>query len=125
MAKKILVIDDEEILIKTFSHLLEKQGYEVLFALRGPDAMALAEAEDFDLVLSDIRLPGQNGVEIVRNIYELLKKEKRNCPAVIFITGYADQDLERQAKELNPIAFLSKPFDTLKLLKLIKEKIGK
>lgn len=124
MKKKILVIDDEEILTKTFARLLEKQGYEVLFALRADDAFAIAESEDFDLILSDIRIPGKNGVEIVKEMQAIFLKEGRAMPPVIFITGFADELLEEQAKQLNPVAYLSKPFDAIKLLKTIENRVG-
>ncbi len=113
---KILVIDDEEILTKTFARLLEKHGYEVFIATHPQDAIALAEEMDFDLILCDIRMPGQNGVETARQIRA--KQDRERIP-IIFLTGYADEDQEREAQELKPIAYLIKPFDAFHLLRLI------
>lgn len=113
MAKKILVIDDEEIIIKSLSKLLEKNGYEVFIAKNGQDAIVMTEEEDFDLIVADIRMPGINGVETVESI-------KKKIPT-IFITGYADEIIEKKAKVLHPIAYIYKPFDIAELVNKVKE----
>lgn len=121
MAKKILVIDDEELITKTFCNLLEKQGLDVLIAKRNEDAIVLIEENDFDLIICDIRMPGQNGVQTIREIEELLESQKRKKPPVIFITGYFDKGLEDEAKKLGCIAFLYKPFDIEELLDAVSK----
>lgn len=55
MAKKILLIDDEELIMRSLSKLLEKSGYEVFIAKNGQDAMIMTEEDDFGLILADIR----------------------------------------------------------------------
>ena len=120
MRKKILVIDDEEILIKTFSRLLDKLNYEVLVASRPEDALAMAEEEDFDLILCDIRMPGKNGVETMREIHSILEKRGKEKVPVIFLTGFADKKVEEDAQTLNPVAYVFKPFDTPQLLQTIE-----
>jgi CheY-like chemotaxis protein len=116
VAKNILVIDDEEIIIKTLSKLLEKNGYSVLVAKNGQDALAMIEEESFDLIVADIRMPGMNGVEIIQDIYKNLGK---SIPT-IFITGYADEEMKKSAKALKPIAYIYKPFDMVELINKIK-----
>lgn len=116
MAKKILVVDDEELIIKSLSRLLEKNGYEVFIAKNGQDALIMTEEEDFDLILADIRMPGVNGVETIRSIYDNLKAKKSKNIPTIFITGYADKNIEGDAKTLNPIAYIYKPFDIEELV---------
>jgi len=124
MAKKILVIDDEEIIIKSLSKLLEKNGYEVFVAKNGQDAIVMAEEEDFDLILADIRMPGMNGVEAVEQIYkDKLKRKEKKMPT-IFITGYSDEANEKKAKTLAPLAYIYKPFDINELLDKIRKAIG-
>lgn len=118
MSKRILVVDDEEILTRSFSRLLEKAGYEVFTAKNGGDAVVYCDEADFDLIICDVRMPGLNGVDAIKNI---LEKKKIN---VIFITGYADANLEKSAKELNPVAYLSKPFDVQNLLQIVKKQLG-
>lgn len=121
--KKILVVDDEEILTKTFCKLLEKVGYEVMVASRSEDAIVMAEEEDFDLVISDIRMPGLNGVDMVEKIQKVRREKNKPELQIIFLTGYADKDLEGRAKEGKPLGYILKPFDLTELLGLIKKAI--
>lgn len=119
MAQKILLIDDEEIICRTLVKGLERHGYEVYMAKNGSDAVVLAEEEEFDLVISDIRMPGKNGVEVVRELADIFKTKGVKVPA-IFITGYADEKLEKAAKELNPVAVIHKPFDYARFLECVE-----
>ena len=124
MAKKILVIDDEELIIRSLSKLLEKNGFEVFGTKNSQDAIVMAEEEDFDLILADIRMPGLNGVEMVEQIYKSrLEKKQKKMPA-IFITGYADEVMEKKAKTLAPLAYVYKPFDINELLNKIKKALS-
>lgn len=116
MTKKILVIDDEELITKSLTKLLEKEGFEVYTAKRGEDAITLCEEENFDLIIADIRMPGINGIDTIEHIYNKLKK----IPT-IFITGYADEKYEERAHKLSPIAFIYKPFDIKDFVEKIKE----
>lgn len=120
MAKKILVLDDEEILTKTFVRLLEHEGYEVLVASRGNDALVMVEEEDFDLLLCDIRMPGENGRITAKRIQELRGAQGRKDIPLLFLTGYADEAPEKEAKELKPLAYVFKPFDSQELLNMIR-----
>ena len=120
MKKRILVIDDEEILTKTLARLLERQNYEVLVASRPEEACMMTKGKDFDLILCDIRMPEKNGVETIREIRSLTKSKSKGETPVIFLTGFADVKLEKEAQTLNPIAYIFKPFDTLKLLEVIE-----
>lgn len=121
MSKKILVIDDEELIVKSLSKLLERNGFEVFIIKNGQDAIAIAEEEYVDLIISDIRMPGMNGIETIRNILGIYTQKKSPAPAVIFITGYADKKIEKEAKDLNPAAYIYKPFDISALVDKINE----
>ena len=121
MAKRILLIEDEELIIKSVKKLLEKDGFGVLIAKSGQDALMLSECEKFDLIIADIRMPGINGVETIKSINETMCKRGLKAPVVIFITGYADEEIEQEAEALNPIAYIYKPFDICDLISKIKE----
>ena len=116
MRKKILVIDDEELIIKSLAKLLEKNGFEVFVAKNGQDALAIVEGENFNLIIADIRMPGMSGVETIESIYENTKKKT----PVIFITGYADKEIEQKAESLKPVAYIYKPFDISELVNKIR-----
>jgi len=125
MPKKILVIDDEEIIIKSLSKLLERNGHEVFIAKNGEDAIVMIEEIDFDLILADIRMPGINGVEAVKCIYEKMAEKGEGRIPAIFITGYTDDITEKKAKSLSPEAYIYKPFDTKELLNTINKILTK
>lgn len=113
------MIDDDELLTKTFSRLLVKQNYDVMLATKPEDALVIAREKDCDLILCDIRMPGKNGVETIREIQTMREELRKTCPPVIFLTGFADPKLETDARTLNPFAYVFKPFDTQELLGLI------
>lgn len=124
MGKKILVIDDEELLTKTFSKVLEKQGYEVYIAKKGQDGCEMAEEVNFDLIISDIRMPGLDGVEAVSKIRDIYLKKKWGKVPEIFITGFADEITEKQARGMKPSAFIMKPFDIQELLQAVRNALS-
>lgn len=123
MAKKILVIDDEGIVTKSLQKLLKKEGYEVVAANSGKEAIEKARNADFDLIVSDIRMPVINGIDTLREIRQITKElGKRPIPEVV-ITGYADEDYYKRALELKVAEYIYKPFDTKELLEAIKKNL--
>ena len=124
MKKQILVIDDEELITKSLVLALEKSGYEVLVAKRCDEATAMAEAVDFDLIISDIRMPGINGIETVTRILNVMAKRNVQKIPTIFMTGYADPKSEEEANALNPKAYILKPFDLMLFLEEVKKALG-
>ena len=124
MAKNILIIDDEELIIKSLRKLLEKEGYSVFIAKNGQDAVIMAEEESFDLIVADIRMPGMNGVETVQSIYQGLDKRNLKRMPVIFITGYADVEIKKKAQTLKPLAYIYKPFDISELVDKVRDILG-
>lgn len=119
--KRILIIDDEEIIVRSLSKLLEKKGYEVYSTKSGADALILSEEEDFDLIISDIRMPGKNGVDLCRELQTNLAHTNKKKIPIIFITGFADESLEKQAQTLAPVAYIHKPFDVFEMLTIIEK----
>jgi len=124
MAKQILVIDDEELITRSLVLALEKSGYEVLVAKQCDEALAMAEAIDFDLIISDIRMPGVDGIETVRRVLDLMTKRGVRQAPRIFMTGYADSDAEEGAKSLRANAYILKPFDLADFLLEVKKALG-
>ena len=100
MAKTILVVDDEELLTKTFTRLLEKSGYEVYVAKNAQHALDMVEELDFDLIITDVRMPGMDGIDILKEIRQRdNSKDKPNRIPEIVVTGYASDEKEAQARE--------------------------
>jgi CheY-like chemotaxis protein len=123
MAKKILVIEDETIITKSLKKLLEKNGYQVTVTNSGREAVKEAESQDFDLIVSDIRMPDLDGIETIKAIRKLRTGQNKPSVPEILITGYADEDKYKNAVELKVAAYLYKPFDTSDLLKAIEQNI--
>ncbi len=122
MKKKILLIDDDLLVSKSLARLLEKNGYEVGTAHNAPDGIALAAVTNFDLIISDIRMPGQNGIVAVQKIKEIY--EKKNIYAgFLLISGYAEEDTPEHAIRLGINKFLFKPFSNEIFLKSVTEEL--
>jgi len=122
--KNILVIDDEELVTLSLKRLLKKEGYDVTVAVNGREAMQKIKEADFDLVISDVRIPEMDGIEIIKQIRTFLRKADKKPVPEILITGYADQDKYEEALGLKVTEYLYKPFDNVELLRLVKKAIG-
>ena len=124
MAKKILVIDDEELITKSLLRLLSAEGYNVAVAKNGSEALDRVKGADFDLIVSDVRMPELDGIETIRQIRAYLEKSNKNQIPEILITGYADKEKYETAMDLKVADYLYKPFDREDFLKVIKRTIG-
>ncbi|MBI5100471.1 MAG: sigma-54-dependent Fis family transcriptional regulator [Nitrospirae bacterium] len=102
---KILVIDDEDIVRTSCSRTLSPEGYEVKLVKSGFDGFKLLEEEQFDIVLTDLKMPEIDGIEILRRI-----KEKWPEVEVIIITGYQTVDTAVKSIKLGAFDYLEKPF---------------
>jgi len=116
---RILIIDDDPLVLKTFQKVLINEGYEVIPASSYESALESFSKKEFDLVLSDIRMPGKNGVETVAEIQSKLKEAGKADLPIIFITGYADYGQEINARFHGEI--LSKPVDVQRLISAVRD----
>ena len=103
---RILLVDDEDSLRITLAANLELEGYEVSEAASGEEALELAEQKPFDIVLSDIRMPGMNGVELFR----ALKVKMPSVPCVL-MSAFSLEELVSSALAEGVFTLLPKPFD--------------
>lgn len=85
--KAILFVDDHEVLARLSCEILEMQGYRAVSAYNGEDALQKFEQDDFDILVTDFRMEGMNGVELARKIHE----RHPEIP-VIIVTGYGPVD---------------------------------
>lgn len=123
MAKKILVIDDEAVITKSLSKLLTKQGYDVAVAHTFHEAMEKVEQQDFNLIVSDVRMPEGDGIETITAIREYLKKEHKPPVPEVFITGYTSEEKYKSAVDLKVAGYLYKPFDIQEFLDAVRKNI--
>jgi len=116
MAFKILIAEDEEITVKHLVNTLKKEGYAVDSASNGIDALRKVEADSFDLLIADIKMPGMTGIELLERV-----REKTPELEVIIVTGYGSIGSAIEAMKKGAIEYLTKPFDLDELLM----KVGK
>ena len=101
---KILVIDDEKPTLTMFRLFLGAYGYEVLTAENGAEGLEIFKKERPSIVLTDIKMPGIDGLLVLQQIKQIDKKTE-----VIVITGHGDTDLAKQALTLDAVDFINKP----------------
>jgi CheY-like chemotaxis protein len=125
--KKILVVDDNEIILKTISLRLQGAGYQVITALDGSEAVSAARKETPDLILLDVSFPPDvGGVEWdgFRIMEWFRRMENVKKTPVIVITGGDDAKFKERAVSGGAVAFFNKPLDHDDLLKVIRATLG-
>jgi two-component system response regulator (stage 0 sporulation protein F) len=113
----ILIVDDEEGLREGLSKLLESEGYAVLSAESGEQALQILQQSHIDLVLTDMRMPGMDGIELLKKI-----RERHPNVGVIILTGYGQIESYIEAMNFGAIEYVSKPFKVNEL-KFIVNKV--
>lgn len=101
---QVLVIDDDAVVGRSFDRTLSDKGYEVSTALSGEEALETMNKSNFDVVFTDIKMPGMDGLEVTERI-------KARCPwtPVVVITGYGTEENEAEASVLGASGFVRKP----------------
>ena len=111
---KALVIDDEQIVLDSVSKILKDENYEVDVFLSGREGLDQAIKKEYDIVLTDIRMPDIGGMRVLRDV----KRAKPSLPVVI-ITGYASVKSAVQAMKLGAADYIEKPFTPDQLLRAV------
>ena len=117
---KILVVDDERIVLISIKKLLEKEGYQVQLSESAKDALEKVKNNEFSLIICDIRLPGEDGIELIKKIRKHLKDNGKSEIPEILITGYADIARYQEAVDLGIKDYIHKPFDNKNLIFAVK-----
>jgi DNA-binding NtrC family response regulator len=113
--KKILVIDDEAIVRVSCERVLTPEGYDVRVVSKGADALDILSRENFDLVLTDLKMPDMDGLEVLKEI-----KSRWPRINVIIITGYGTISTAVQAIKLGAYEYLEKPFTPEDILRAVQ-----
>jgi CheY-like chemotaxis protein len=116
VAKKILIVDDDAVVVKYLKTLLEDHGYDTCTAADSKEGLAVVRKEKPDLITLDLEMPGEWGPRFYRKLRQ--DKLLRDIPIVV-ISGIDGDHAVKDA-----VAFLAKPFDSDKLLGIIKKTIG-
>ena len=106
---KILIVDDEKLLVKGIKFNLENDGYDVDAVYNGEDALALAQENEYDLIVLDLMLPKMDGLEVCRRIREFSKVP------VVMLTAKGEDTDKLLGFEYGADDYISKPFNVLEL----------
>jgi two-component system, NtrC family, response regulator HydG len=116
--KTILVVDDDKSILRTFTRILQKSGYDIDTAETGKEAMEKTESRHYDLALVDIRLPDMDGTELLAKLKKPLQQTVK-----IMITGFPSLETGVKALDEGADAYLVKPVKPQELLVLLAEKL--
>ena len=125
MSKKILVVDDDEIVLKSCQRILEMEGYNVTLTSNANDAVKeLKSRKYYDLLIMDVKMPKKDGIY-------LLDEKKKNWPIekwpilpVLVMSGYPTSETLKELFQRGDNKFLPKPFTPEELIKAVKEAIS-
>jgi DNA-binding NtrC family response regulator len=112
--QKALVIDDEQVVLDSVSKILTDENYEVDVSLSGREGLNRAIQKEYDIVLTDIRMPDIGGMRVLRDI----KRANPSLP-VVMITGYASVQSSVQAMKLGAADYIEKPFTPDQLINAV------
>lgn len=126
MAKvqKILIVEDDVLVLKTLQKLLETEGFELRSARNGDEALGLLKHEQVDLVISDIRMPGKDGIKTLTEWRQFEEKESLPHTPMILITGYASEEAPIDALKLGVSDYILKPFNSEELISSVKRALA-
>lgn len=112
----ILIIDDQKDACQIFKKIMTEEGYRVLTATSGTEGLAKIRKEPPSIVFLDIKMPGMDGIEILKQIRKISKGL-----AVVILTGHSDLKTAKEAMKLGASDYLTKPFDLMAIKASIKD----
>lgn len=110
----VLVVDDQPGIRRLLEEVLLDEGYEVILATNGFEALERAKEVDPSLILMDMKMPGLDGIGALKELKKMGLAER-----VIMMTAYGELELVTQAKELGAYAYVTKPFDIVTLCEML------
>ncbi|MDP2160712.1 MAG: response regulator transcription factor [Flavobacterium sp.] len=118
---KILIVEDDVLMAKTIEFRLKKDGYEVVLAPDGREALKFITEFDFDLVVSDIMLPFNSGLEVLN----FLKSKTNNNTPIIMLSSFGAENIILEAFNLGADDYITKPFSPIELSLRVKRLLKK
>lgn len=117
---KIMVVDDEGIVLESCRRVLEPEGYELLLAKSAEEALDAVNADTFSLILLDLKMPVHDGIYLMKTL-----KDKGVDVPVVVMTGYSTVETMREADEMGASRFLPKPFTPDELIDTVRQVLNK
>lgn len=119
MKGKVLIVDDQFGIRILLNEVLQKEGYETYQAANGVQALDIVTKNTPDLVLLDMKIPGMDGIEILKRMKAMYKDIR-----VIIMTAYGELDMIQEAKNLGALTHFAKPFDIDDIRQAVKKYIS-
>lgn len=116
---KILIVEDDEIFREAMEHLLRNFGHEIRSCTCGKEALACLADEEFDILITDFRMPGMDGLELIEKAQALTSNM-----ATVLVTGVPPENLGDRLKKSKVDGFLSKPIDWQEMTLLLESLSG-
>lgn len=116
MKIKILLVDDEKDFVETLAERLQLRDFDVTTALNGPDAVELVKEQDFDVIFLDVKMPGMDGIEALKQI-----KNLKSLPQVVMLTGNATVETAIEGMKVGAYDYIMKPVVTENLIEIINK----
>jgi two-component system response regulator (stage 0 sporulation protein F) len=116
LKEKILIVDDQYGIRILLNEVFQKEGYQTFHAANGFQALEIVEKHSPDLVLLDMKIPGMDGIEILKRM-KVIDQDIR----VIIMTAYGELDMIQEAKDLGALTHFAKPFDIDEIREAVKK----
>ena len=113
---KLLIVDDEVKFLQAIARRLEMRDFDVTAASSGPEALAVAEDERFDLALLDLKMPGMDGQQVLEEL-----KRRHRFLEVVILTGHGSLDSAVECTKLGAFGYLPKPYELDRLIEVLRD----
>ena len=117
---RILIVDDEPEIREELAEYLAGKGYRVIVAGDGPEALAKFQAEPCDLVITDMKMPGKSGADLIKEVRESVSPDMK----FIVMTGHGGATVGMNGVDIKAYPFLRKPLDISELIESVKTVLG-
>ncbi|GAF21490.1 MULTISPECIES: response regulator [Shouchella] len=118
MVHNVMIVDDQFGIRVLLTEILQKDGYQMYQAANGKEALDIQELEEIDIVLLDMKIPGMDGVEILKKM-----KERQPSIKVVMMTAYGELKMVNEALENGAISYMAKPFDIEDVRQVIRHNL--
>ena len=115
---KILIVDDEQVVLDSCRKILAAEGYEVFLASSAAEALAAIKTDTFSFLIIDVKMPGHDGMYLMRELNE----HWPGTPVVVMSGYHTDQTIEK-AKQMGAVSFINKPFTPDELINSVQNAI--
>ena len=122
--KRILAVDDDGLVRRSLEILLRGAGYDPTVASGGQEALGFLSQRHFDLLITDIRMPGMDGLQVIQAVRQYCHEMKKQLIPEIVLTAYNDEQVKQSAVRLGVREFLLKPFKVEEFLKTLEQTLS-